>query len=73
MIVPTSYFLSMPARSACDNSMETGAPIAGEDGVARYIRSIAELHDVRGTLAAGSTSLLTRTAARRSTCKGNAT
>jgi hypothetical protein len=40
----------MPERSACDNSMETGAPIAGEDGVARYVRSIAELHDDEGTL-----------------------
>lgn len=48
MIVPASYFQPMAERMTCDNSMETGGPIAGGDGIARYIQSIAELRDKQG-------------------------
>ena len=40
----------MTERMTCSGSMETGSPIAAGDGVARYLRSVAELHDSGGNV-----------------------
>ena len=50
MIVPMAFFQPMPDHAVCDNSMDVGEPVAADDGVARYIKSIVELRDAAGNI-----------------------
>lgn len=48
-MIPAIYG-QMPERTSCMGSMETGGPVAADDGQTRYIKSIAKLLDANGKL-----------------------
>jgi|SRR5579863_1605234 len=70
--VPAAIYAAVPDRSTCDNSMESGAPIVGRDGVTRYIESFAELVDRSGNSVGWVYLAKSRGAARAEYVQGNA-